>query len=109
MKRGAYQLRESTGDFKWEEIELLADYFDVSPYFLKYGVEEDELKELSKHINSPMRFREPNYTIFDNLEKLPEINDLYQSFMKLSPEDQKRIKRYIESQNYFNGSKNAHA
>ncbi|MEE0928377.1 MAG: helix-turn-helix transcriptional regulator [Acutalibacteraceae bacterium] len=100
MKRGSYQFRESHGDFKWEEIEMIAELFDTSPYFLKYGFEEEDLKKLAKLLHAPHRFHEPNYTVFDNLEQKPEIDRLFESFMNLSQEDQKRIKRYIESQNY---------
>ena len=100
IKRGAYQFRESTGDFKWEEIEMIADFFDISPYFLRYGIEEDELRKLAKDMRTPMRFHEPNYTIFNGLEKMPEVDKLLHSFNQLALEDQRRIERYIKSQNY---------
>ncbi len=100
MGRGSYQSRESNGNFDWEQIEQIADYFNVSPFFIQYGVEEDELRTIAKVIRESGGLHQPMYTIFDNLSKQVEIAKLYSSFLNLDQIHQKRIKRHIEIQGY---------
>lgn len=100
MKRGAFRSREADGNFEWEHIELIAEFFDVSPYFLQYGAEEEDLRMLAKILKSKGRLCQPEYAIFGDLSKQIEINDMYLSFLSLRKEDQKRIERFIETNNY---------
>lgn len=100
INRGSYQNREASGNFEWEQIEAIADFFDVSPYFIQYGVEEEEIKQLAKMLNHPGGLRQPMYTIFDDINSLKELPALYASFLNMDDDDQKRIIRHIKAQNY---------
>ena len=99
MKRGSYRAKEADGSFDWEETVQIADYFNVSPYFIRYGVEEEEIMTVSKILKSHGGLRQPSYTIFDDLDKYKEDTRLYISFLNLDKTDQKRIIRYIEANN----------
>ena len=78
-----YQNHESHGVFTWEELGLIAEFFDESPYFLKYGTTDEELADLVNRYEA-VRFsalQEVKFTVFDNLEeeteKLFNNNDDY--------------------------------
>jgi hypothetical protein len=99
--RGSYQAREASGAFSWEEIVQLADFFDVSPFFIQYGVEDEEIRTLAEILREKDgTFHKPAATIFDNIEEEYEKARLVTSFLNLDPNHQMRIKRYISSQNY---------
>ncbi len=100
MKRGAFRSREAEGNFAWEDIELVAEFFETSPYFLQYGAEEDDLHALAKMLKMRCSLRQPEFTIFGDLNKQIEMNNLYLSFISLRSEDQKRIERFIDTNNY---------
>ena len=99
MKRGSYQSKEAEGSFDWEETIQLADYFNVSPLFIRYGVEDEQVKTIAKILNQSKMGTtlRQTYTIFDDLEKYKEDNDLYISFLNLDPSEQNRIIRYINA------------
>ena len=100
MKRGTYRVKETDGSFDWDEILQLADYFEASPIFLRYGVEDEELKVIAKIIREkPIGsvLMQPKVTIFDDLEKYQEDTKLYISFLNLEQNEQNRILRYINS------------
>ena len=99
MKRGSYRTKEAEGSFDWDEIVQLADFFNTSPIFIRYGVEEDELKVLAKILsknNLGTRMRQ-TYSIYDDLDKAKEESRLYISFLNLDQNEQNRIIRYINS------------
>lgn len=101
MKRTAYQRLETIGNFSWEHIELLADFFNVSPIFLRYGIEDHELRSISKMLKSgkATAFKDATFTIFDDLEeKENELSD-YAAFISLSDIDKKRITDYMQENN----------
>ena len=100
MTRGAFRSREADGNFSWEQIELIADFFDASPYFLKYGAEEEELHYLATIFKSRGRLQQPQFTIFSNLNHEAELTELCLDFYRLNEEDQNRIQRYLEINDY---------
>ena len=101
MKRGSYQSRESQGNFNWEEIEQIADFFGASPFFIKYGAEEEDLKIIAKIVKtSDSAFHQPSGTVFDDIDKINEMNQVYVDFLNLGKSDQMRIIRHINSNNY---------
>ena len=100
LTRSQYQNKESKGNFDWDTIVLLADFFNTSPYFIKFGVENEELRVIKRILNEkPVGtvLQQPNVTIFDDLEKYQEDTQLYLSFLNLDQTDQNRIIRYINS------------
>lgn len=102
MKRNAYQRKEASGDFNWEETLMLAEYFDNSPILIRFGVEDDELRVISNFIkNRPVgtKLMQPRITIFDDLEKYEEDLELISSFFNLEESEQNRIIRYINTNN----------
>lgn len=102
MKRNAYQRKEASGDFNWEETLMLAEYFDNSPILIRFGVEDDELRVISNFIkNRPVgtKLMQPRVTIFDDLEKYEEDLELISSFFNLEESEQNRIIRYINTNN----------
>lgn len=99
MKRASYRVKEAEGSFDWEETVQLADYFNVSPFFIRYGVEDEEICKIAKILKNKGGLREPNITIFDDIETYKEDTKLFISFLNLEPSEQKRIERYIEANN----------
>lgn len=92
IKRTTYQHIEAEGRFSWDQIELIADHFDVSPYFLKYGVTDEEIIELAHMVRLPMRLNEPNFTVFTGQVKR-HCDLLFEQFLELSAEDRIRFDR----------------
>ena len=102
IKRNAYQRKEASGDFNWEETLMLAEYFDSSPILIRFGAEDDELRVISKFIKNQTvgtKLMQPRVTIFDDLEKYEEDLEIYSSFLNLEENEQNRIIRYINSNN----------
>ena len=103
MKRASYRAKEAEGSFDWDETVQIADFFNVSPYFIRYGAEEDDFKAIAKILKSldsvPGRLREPNISIFDDIEKYKEETEIYVSFLNLDQTEQKRIIKHIETLN----------
>ena len=97
MKRTAYQHHEADGNFTWEQIELLADFFSTSPIFLRYGADDDDLRSLSKMLKSgkATAFKQPTFTIFDDVNrKVEELSD-YTLFLCMDEIHRNRITKYI--------------
>ena len=101
IKRTTYQSHEAKGNFSWEELELIADFFDKSPYFLKYGVEDSELAEIVHRATSIKRsaLSDNRFTIFDDLEEQLTYLKRFTDFVCLDKDEQQRIIQYIENKN----------
>ena len=96
-----YQNHESQGAFTWDELGLIADFFDESPYFLKYGTTDDELADLVSRYES-VKFsalHDVNFTIFDNFEEETEKIYRFADFVSLGEEERNAIIKYIKSKN----------
>ena len=48
MKRASYRAKEADGTFDWDETVQLAELFNTSPVFIRYGVEDDDVKVIAK-------------------------------------------------------------
>ena len=97
LTRTAYVAREKEGSFSWEELKLLADLFDITPFFIKYGWENKDLIAIVSSIGSGTVAREPGFTIFDDLDdKLKELGN-YSIFVTLDKEEQDLIINYVNS------------
>ena len=95
LTRTAYVSREKEGNFTWPELKLLAELFDISPFFLKYGWENDDLIAIVSTIGSGNVAKEPGFTIFDDLDdKLRELGN-YSTFITLDKDEQKLIIDYV--------------
>ena len=98
IKRSTYQRIEGDGSFSWDQIEILADHYDVSPYFLKYGVTEEDIIELAHMVRMPMRLNQPNFTVFTGpIKRHSDL--LYEQFLELSAEDRIRFDRLFATLN----------
>ena len=103
MKRASYRAKEADGTFDWDETVQLAELFNTSPVFIRYGVEDDDVKVIAKILrNKPTgtRLMQPKVTIFDDLEKYQEDTRLYLSYLNLDTNEQNRIIRYINSSGF---------
>lgn len=103
MKRASYRTKEAEGSFDWEETVQLAELFNTSPVFIRYGVEDDGVKAIAKILrekSSGIVLRQPRVTIFDDLEQYQENNRLYSSYLNLDKNEQDRILRYISSSGF---------
>ena len=96
MKRASYRTKESEGSFDWDETVLIADFLNTSPFFIKYGVEDDDLRVIGKILKQQGGLHQPNISIFDDIEKYKEDTQLYMSFLNLPKTDQARIIKHIE-------------
>lgn len=96
MKRASYRTKESEGSFDWDETVLIADFLNTSPFFIKYGVEDDDLRVIGKILKQQGGLHQPNISIFDDIEKYKEDTQLYISFLNLPKADQARIIKHIE-------------
>ncbi|MBQ1187239.1 MAG: helix-turn-helix transcriptional regulator [Clostridia bacterium] len=101
IKRASYRAKEADGNFDWDEIVQIADYFNVSPFFIRYGAEDEDFKVIAKILkeHGPFmhRLREPNVSIYDDLEKYQEETQIYASFLNLDQAEQTRIVKQIEN------------
>ncbi len=101
MKRASYRIKESEGSFDWDETLQIAEYFNVSPYFIRYGVEEEQLRLIAKFLKENNgALHEPNISIFDDVEQYKEDLGLFISFLNLDNNEQKRIIKHIEATYY---------
>lgn len=96
-----YQNHESHGVFTWEELGLIAEFFDESPYFLKYGTTDEELADLVNRYEA-VRFsalQDVKFTVFDNLEEETEKIYRFTDFVTLEQEERDAIIKYVKSKN----------
>ena len=96
-----YQNHESHGVFTWEELGLIAEFFDESPYFLKYGTTDEELADLVNRYEA-VRFsalQDVKFTVFDNLEEETEKIYRFTDFVTLEEEERDAIIKYVKSKN----------
>ena len=96
-----YQNHESHGVFTWEELGLIAEFFDESPYFLKYGTTDEELADLVNRYEA-VRFsalQDVKFTVFDNLEEETEKIYRFTDFVTLEQEERDAIIQYVKSKN----------
>lgn len=96
-----YQNHESHGVFTWEELGLIAEFFDESPYFLKYGTTDEELADLVNRYEA-VRFsalQDVKFTVFDNLEDETEKIYRFTDFVTLEEEERDAIIKYVKSKN----------
>ena len=89
ITRKSYGGKEASGNFNWEEILMLSDLFNISPYFLKYGAEYEDLLVVSKIIKQQGGLRQANVMVGDDTQ-------IYTSFLNLPKVDQTRILKHIE-------------
>ena len=98
MKRVSYRIKESEGSFDWDETVQIADFFSASPYFIRYGAEEDEIKKIAKFLKqNDGSLHQPDISIFNDIEEYNEEMRLLASFLNLDTVEQKRIIKYIEA------------
>ncbi len=95
-KRASYRTKEADGNFDWEETVQISSFFGTSPFFIRYGVEDDELMVIAKIVKQLGGLRQAEVTIFDDIEKYKEDTQLYISFLNLPKADQARILKHIE-------------
>lgn len=101
MKRASYRVKESEGSFDWDETLRIAEFFNASPYFIRYGAEEEDIAIIAKFLKENNgALHNPNVSIFDDVEQYKEDLRLYISFLNLDQSEQKRIIKYIESTYY---------
>lgn len=101
MKRASYRVKESEGSFDWDETVQIAEFFEVSPYFIRYGVEDEQLRTIAKFLKSNNgALHAPNVSIFDDVDQYKEDMRLYISFLNLNTNEQKRIIKYIQANNF---------
>ena len=101
MKRTSYRAKEAEGSFDWDETVQIAEFFNVSPYFIRYGVEDEQLRIIAKLLkNNDTALHEPNISIFDDIDQYKEDLQLFISFLNLDKIEQKRIIKYIEANNF---------
>lgn len=101
LKRASYRIKESEGNFDWDETLQIADFFNVSPYFIRYGAEEFELKKIAQFLKENNgALHQPDISIFDDIEEYKEDLRLYVSFLNLDKIEQKRIIKHIETTYY---------
>ena len=96
-----YQNHESHGVFTWEELGLIAEFFDESPYFLKYGTTDEELADLVNRYEA-VRFsalQDVKFTVFDNLEEETKKIYRFTDFVTLEQEERDAIIKYVKSKN----------
>ncbi len=97
LSRAAYQRLESAGNFTWEQLEVLGDFFDISPFFLKYGIYDEEFKEALKDKVIPFSvMQDTKFTVFEDLEnnELARVG-LFAKIISLEKEDRDRILRHF--------------
>ncbi len=101
ISRATYQNREKSGEFSWDEIALIADFFDESPFFIKYGLYDEELADIVHRVTSIKRsaLEDFRFSIFDNLEEAYEKTGQVARFVALPSEDKDRIIDYVKSKN----------
>lgn len=101
MKRTSYRVKEADGNFDWDETVQIAEFFNVSPYFIRYGVEEEQLRIIAKFLKeNDGTLHQPNVSIFDDIDQYKDDMRLYISFLNLDINEQKRIIKYIEANNF---------
>ena len=101
MKRNSYRVKEADGNFDWDETVQIAEFFNVSPYFIRYGVEEEQLRIIAKFLKENNgTLHQPNVSIFDDIDQYKDDMRLYISFLNLDINEQKRIIKYIEANNF---------
>ncbi len=101
IKRATYQNHEAKGNFSWDELELIAEFFDISPFFLKYGVEDEELAQVVHKTKAITRsaLSDTRFTIFDDLESELTQLKLFTDFACLDIEERNRIIEYVDKNN----------
>ena len=101
MKRTSYRAKEAEGSFDWDETVQIAEFFNTSPYFIRYGIEEEQLRLIAKFLkDNDGALHEPNISIFDDIDQYKEDLQLVVSFLNLDKIEQKRIIKHIEANNY---------
>ena len=99
IKRSTYQNREKNGTFTWSEIKQIADFFDESPVFIKYGVYDEELFEIINKYETK-RFSVLNdvrFTVFDDIAAMMEGTESFASFLSLPEDEKEDIYEYVNS------------
>lgn len=103
LTRESYRAKEASGNFDWDSTVLIADFFNVSPFFIRYGAEDNDFITLAKVLKTIQpgitRLYQPKVSIFDDLEKYQEETMIYASYLNLDKTEQQRILKHIESLN----------
>ena len=96
-----YQNHESRGTFTWNELFKIAEFFDESPYFIKYGTTDEELADFVQRYESAKfsAFHDVTFTVFDNFEEEAEKIYRFTDFVSLSKEERDAIIEYVKSKN----------
>ena len=96
LTRTAYVGREKDGNFTWDHFLLLAELFDTTPFILKYGLDDDDLRGIAKSMRSSSRLQQPTFTIFDDFDsKITDFSN-YSQFLSLDASEQNLIISYID-------------
>ncbi len=96
-----YQNHESRGTFTWNELFKIAEFFDESAYFIKYGTTDEELADFVQRYESVKfsAFHDVTFTVFDNFEEEAEKIYRFADFVSLSKEERDAIIEYVKSKN----------